>query len=571
MSGPGNSERWRSDPRWLRAAALGSVWAASEIILGSFLHNLKVPFRGHALTAIAVLLVSGAQRRWGQRGVVARAGLVAAIMKSASPSAVLLGPMLAIGMEGFAFEFGLVLGRGGLLGCLIGGVLAMSWTLLQMLLSLLLSYGANLIEVYRQLVALAAQQVGPLPFGAVGPIAALAMLNMAVGATAALTGWRVGGRPSTPDGEAAALAPAPVRPPRPAARVRPNLFFLVLAFAALPLGLVALSRASLATACVGMVVVLAGAGLRYRAALRRLARPGFWVGVAVIATTAALVGRLGSGAPLRAALTVAAMMTLRAVFVAACFAAIDVELAHPGLRAALERHGAGAVLGAAEAAFATLPGIIASVPSGRDLARRPAAALASMLRRLDALVDGFARDAGRSPVVILTGERASGKTAVAAAVVERLRAAGLKVGGILAPGRFRDGARFSFDIVNLSTGASLPFGCREPGPGWVEEKCFWVNPEGLKLGRAALARSDADVVVVDEVGPWELAGSGWCRDLDALVGRGVPVLMVVRHACLSAVVVRWRLGGAQVFEVTEIRADEVAEPLVAAAMRRLRV
>ncbi|MGD1147718.1 MAG: nucleoside-triphosphatase [Thermoanaerobaculaceae bacterium] len=570
MSGRPGARQWRSDPRWLRAAALGSVWAASEIILGSFLHNLKVPFRGHALTAIAVLLVSGAQRRWGQRGVVARAGLVAAIMKSASPSAVLLGPMLAISMEGFAFELGLGLGRGGLLGCLIGGVLAMSWTLLHMLLSLLLSYGANLIEVYRQLVALAAQQLGPLPFGAVGPLAALAMLNMTVGAAAALTGWRVGGRASTQDldGGAAALAPVPVRLSRPAVRVTPRLFFLVLTLAALPIGLVALSRASLATACIGMAVVLAGAGLRYRAALRRLARPGFWVGVIMIAATAALVGRLGSGAPLPAALTVAAMMTLRAVFVAACFAAIDVELAHPGLRASLERHGAGALLGAAEAAFATLPEIIASVPSGRDLVRRPAAALASILPRLDALVDGFTRDAAQSRVVILTGERGSGKTTLAAEAVERLRSAGLKVGGILAPGTLRDGTRFSFDILDLSTGESLPFGCREPRPGWLEEKCFWVSQDGLALGRVALARSEVDVLVVDEVGPWELAGSGWSRDLETLVGRDVPLLLVVRHACLAAVVSRWCLSAAEVFEVSEAGPDRIAEPLLAAATRR---
>ena len=185
--------RWRSNPKWLRAAALGSLWATSEIVLGSFLHNLKVPFRGHALTAIAVLLLSGAQRRWGGRGVVWRAGLVAAVMKSASPSAVLLGPMLAISMEGFAFEAGLAIGRGGLIGCLIGGVLAMSWTFLHLLLSLLLSYGTNLVEVYRQLVGSAAQQLGPMPFGAVGPIAALALVNMAVGVAAAFTGWRAGG------------------------------------------------------------------------------------------------------------------------------------------------------------------------------------------------------------------------------------------------------------------------------------------------------------------------------------------------------------------------------------------
>jgi nucleoside-triphosphatase THEP1 len=541
------------------------VWAASEIILGSFLHNLKVPFRGHALTAIAVLLVSGAQRRWGQRGVVARAGLVAAIMKSASPSAVLLGPMLAIGMEGFAFELGLALGRGGLFGCLIGGVLAMSWTLLHLLLSLLLSYGGNLIEVYRQLVLLAGQQLGPVPAGAAGPIAVLALINMSIGAAAALTGWRVGGRTDATTSSVAAAASPPRQVYRPAVTARPSLIMLVLVVVALPLGLVALSRVTLPVACAGMAAALGAGALRYRRAFRRLARPGFWIGVLTIAVTAMLVGRLASRQSLGLAISVGAAMVLRAIFVAACFASIDVELAHPGLRASLERHGAGSLLGAAEAAFATLPEIIASVPSGRDLVRRPAAALASMLPRLDALVDGFTPDPERGRVVVLTGERGSGKTTLAAETVERLRGAGFKVGGILAPGTFRDGTRFSFDLLDLASGDSLPFGCREPRQGWSEEKCFWVNPAGLALGRVALARSEVDVVVVDEVGPWELVGSGWSRDLDALVGRGVPLLIVVRHACLSAVVSRWRLEGAPVFEVSEASADRIAELLVAAA------
>jgi hypothetical protein len=28
---------------WLKAAVVGSLWGASEIVLGSFLHNLKYP------------------------------------------------------------------------------------------------------------------------------------------------------------------------------------------------------------------------------------------------------------------------------------------------------------------------------------------------------------------------------------------------------------------------------------------------------------------------------------------------------------------------------------------------
>jgi nucleoside-triphosphatase THEP1 len=565
MSGPEYTERWKSDPKWRRAAALGSVWAASEITLGSFLHNLNFPFSGHVLTAVAVLLLSGAQRRWGGRGVVARAGLVAAMMKSASPSAVLLGPMVAISVEGLSFELGLLIGRGGLLGCLIGGALAMSWTLLQLLLRLLLAYGANLAEAYRQVVALAAQRMGALPLGAAGPLVALALLSLAVGIAAALTGWHVAGRGDVIAGTFADTSPRPERSFRQAGRVTPRLPLLVALLAALPLGLVAFSRVPLAAACAGTAAFLAAAGLRYRAALRRLLRPGFWAGLLTIAVGAALVLRSASGAPPSAAFAIAAVMTLRAMFVTACFAAIGVELSHPALRAWLGGHGGGSLLGAVDAAFATLPEVVASVPATRDLVSRPATALASMLPRLDALIEGLAGPPRRALVVIVTGERGTGKTTLAAAAVERLRTSGLRVGGILAPGTFRDGRRFSFDAVDIASGASRTLACRERREGWTDEGSFWVAPDGLTLGRAALSAGGADVMVVDEVGPWELRGSGWSAELDALALGDVPLLLTVRRECVAAAVSRWRLDSAVVFVVGEAQPERIAEVLYAAA------
>ncbi len=493
--------------------------------------------------------------------MVWRAGLVAALMKSASPSAVLLGPMLAISMEGFAFEAGLAIGRGGLLGCVIGGVLAMSWTFLHLLLSLLLSYGTNLVEVYRQLIGSAAQQLGPMPFGAVGPIAALALVNMTVGVAAAVSGWRAGGHRTAAGPAARGGSSLPVRPARPATAAAPSLPVLAFLLAALPLGLVALSRLPLPAAAAGMAVFVAAAAMRYRAALRRLMRPGFWIGVLTITLTATAVMRFGSGAALPVALAVGMEMTLRAMFVAACFAAIDVELTHPGLRAWLGRHGAGALLDATEAAFATLPEVIASVPSARELVRTPGAAIASMLPRLDALVDRLEHPLRRGTVVIVTGERGSGKTALAAATVEFLRVAGHRVGGILAPGAWRDGARFSFDVIDLATGERRPLACREPRDGWRAEGAFWVDPAGLALGHAALGADQADVIVVDEVGPWELRGAGWSRELDALLGRAIPLLLVVRRDCLDAVASRWSLAGATVFDLGHANPQQVAAAL----------
>jgi nucleoside-triphosphatase THEP1 len=169
-----------------------------------------------------------------------------------------------------------------------------------------------------------------------------------------------------------------------------------------------------------------------------------------------------------------------------------------------------------------------------------------------------------APVVIVTGERGSGKTTLATAVVERLRAAGARVGGVLAPGTYRDGRRYSFDVVAIATGERRSLSSRDPLPGWIEERCFWADPQGFALGNSALAAGGADVMVIDEVGPWELAGSGWASRLDGLAQAPVALLLVVRSACLAQVILRWDLEPMAVVDASQTGASERAAELLLA-------
>ena len=83
----------------------------------------------------------------------------------------------------------------------------------------------------------------------------------------------------------------------------------------------------------------------------------------------------------------------------------------------------------------------------------------------------------------------------------------------------------------------------------------------MALGRSALSASEADFIVVDEVGPWELRGAGWSSELDRLVARTTPLLLLVRRDCLDAVVARWSLGSAAVFDVATASPAQVAAAL----------
>ncbi|MDF1551362.1 MAG: hypothetical protein P1P88_26305, partial [Bacteroidales bacterium] len=145
---------------WLKASVLGATWAASEIILGSFLHNLHVPFKGNILTAIGVILLISASYQWKDKGLFWRSGLICALMKTMSPSAVIFGPMVAIFMESLLFEASVRLFGRQALGFALGSALAMSWVLVQKIVNLIIFYGFNVVEVYSGLLIFIQKQLG---------------------------------------------------------------------------------------------------------------------------------------------------------------------------------------------------------------------------------------------------------------------------------------------------------------------------------------------------------------------------------------------------------------------------
>ncbi len=564
-------------PLWQRAAVLGSLWAASEIVLGSFLHNLRVPFAGHILTAIAVVILVAGHGTWPVRGLLFRAGLIAALMKSVSPSAVLLGPMVAIAMQGILMEVAVRAGRGRAIGYLMGGILAMSWTLGQKVFSLVLTYGPDLVRLYGDLIVLAERQVGSIPLGPWGPLLALGVLNVMVGAAAAVAGLRLGrnlpGRAGARSQEGAWQGWSGRVGGAAGGGPRPRLVFLALWLAALPGGLVVLMQLPPQGKGVVAGVAVLAATARYGRALRRLARPGFWLTlVAVTMLAGAIAGSLSSeeGAGWWSGLGMGLGMSFHAVFITMCFAALSKELTHPAIRRWMEGFGGGQLHRAIHAAFATLPLVVSSLPPAGEMLRRPVVSLGGLLPRLDEWLEALQEPL--RVVGIVTGEKGQGKTTRMGEVVARLRELGVRVGGVLAPGEMREGRRWSMDLVDLGTGRRIPMGTRNPESGWPKVGAFHVNPEAMELGLTALSPQRVagyDLVVLDEVGPWELAGQGWSPVLEALYGTEVPLLPVVRRSLMEDVAARLAPGGGvPVWDVGLVEADEITESVLRELRRK---
>ena len=132
-----------------------------------------------------------------------------------------------------------------------------------------------------------------------------------------------------------------------------------------------------------------------------------------------------------------------------------------------------------------------------------------------------ARDKEPTPrsVVLWAGPKHSGKTRSAERLVAAARARGFVVGGCLAPSLYGDDGLLGFDLVNLRNGARAPLLRRDLGH--PHDRSFYLLADGVSLGAEALgpaATREADLIIVDEYGPWELKSQLWRRATDRLVG-----------------------------------------------------
>lgn len=186
--------RGRHELLWAYAMAFGTLWGAMEVTLGSFLHALRIPFSGPLLAAAGAALLSAQRAFCPLRGVSLATGLVAALLKGFSPAGAILGPMVAIAVEGLLVEIAFLPWPRSRFGAAVAGALVVVWSLGQTFLLQSLLFGASILDIYARLVEEAARSVGLT--GRHGWIALSAVAaGLAIGGAAlSFHGWRVGRR-----------------------------------------------------------------------------------------------------------------------------------------------------------------------------------------------------------------------------------------------------------------------------------------------------------------------------------------------------------------------------------------
>jgi len=136
---------------WLKASVAGSLWASLEIILGSFFHNARIPFAGTILAVMGLSLMIAFSIRWKSNAWIWRAGLIAALMKSISPSAIIIGPMIGILMEAVILEIAIRYLGHNFRAYIIGSIIALQSALFHKIATILIIYGFDILLLIKKI------------------------------------------------------------------------------------------------------------------------------------------------------------------------------------------------------------------------------------------------------------------------------------------------------------------------------------------------------------------------------------------------------------------------------------
>jgi hypothetical protein len=367
------------NPIWLKAAVAGGLWASFEIIVGSLLHNLHLPFSGTLLATFSVILMISFLQIWNEPGLIWRAGLICGLMKSLSPSAIILGPMTGIMMEALFMDLVLFLVGRHVIGYMLAGITALLSTILHKLANLFILYGTDLVNIYANLFRFIQKQLGLEGASPKDLILWILVVYILVGALAALTGTVIGKQALRRKASSAPL-PRLIDPfvsswqnADPNQPFRIALLFLHLVM--IPLLLVLINRyglqlISLAPSAIYLTFLL----IYYKRILRRLMKPFFWVQLVLMILLAGFFWHPpeGSNFKFNSGFLVGLEMGLRAILIVSAFSGLSVELRNPRVTKYLLGIGFGNAYAALSLSFNSLPAMLDRAntllpPSSKDL------------------------------------------------------------------------------------------------------------------------------------------------------------------------------------------------------------
>lgn len=172
---------------------------------------------------------------------------------------------------------------------------------------------------------------------------------------------------------------------------------------------------------------------------------------------------------------------------------------------------------------------------------------------------------------LLTGRPGIGKTTALAGIIDRLRSAGVEVGGIISRERRIGGIRQGFELVDLlSNRVGTLADVTGEGPRLGKYRVNMQDLEGIGVTALETSLEQADVTAIDEVGPMELFSDKFLRAIQRVLESGRPVVGTIhsdlRHPIMDEI---RRKANVEVLEITYGTRDTIPNEVAERILRLL--
>ncbi len=561
--------------KWMKAAVVGSLWAFVEIVPGSLLHNLKVPMAGSILSVMTVYLVISFYQVWKLDGMIWRAGLICALMKSISPSAIILGPMLGILSEALILEMVIrLMGRNNI-SYSVAGALAVFSALAQKALTLLVLYGWDFVVLLENMYDFAARQLRMEGLKASVLLLILSAIYLLAGMMAGLLGARAGKSflKQQQTSSSSFIGRGHVKSDlfRHFEKKNHSVMVLILIFLLLVGGMWLIANGPMLLSGVFILGFVSFMFIRYKKNMGYLRKPALWVQLALILLFSMVfhhefVMRL----PLPSeGLEAGTKMIFRALLLLSAFSGISSELKNPLVKNILYNRGMENLYRALELTFSALPGIMHAFSGLPTKIKGMGYFTRRLLESSQSLLDHFYdMEQSRPPVFVITGKINEGKTALAAEIVRLLKDQRLQIHGVLSRGNADNASRNAYFARDINSGKQELLCSDQPIGKEKQTSRFYFSETGITMGRQAIIHSieaNADLVVIDELGPMEINDLGWAPAVSYLMDNSkLPHLWVVREHLVKIMLRKWNVGKVLIFDLNHYQAADIIPYLLEA-------
>jgi len=147
-------------------------------------------------------------------------------------------------------------------------------------------------------------------------------------------------------------------------------------------------------------------------------------------------------------------------------------------------------------------------------------------------------------VNIITGRKQAGKTTFLLKKIVELRNNGNKICGIIARGTFSNNTRHRFYVHNVETKEEQLLMSSDAIINADKIGRFFIRKEAFNWGTDILKesiKSDCKIIVLDEIGRFELKEKGWANILSELIDSNKQLYLVIRKEWVNEIIAKYNI------------------------------